>query len=133
MNMSYSNAIWEDWFIVAGPSNKVAGWLTIALAFIWWALSPTLSTTGYDTAFLFRYTWALVFAVLAGFFYLVILQKPIEVKDLSKSTHIWLLICLVLSLFSVGGIFIWIQFLLVGILSDTPFWRVLFQGSAKYY
>lgn len=131
--MSYSQAIWNDWFIVAGPLNKVAGWLTIGLAFVWWALFPTLSTTVYDTNILLRNTWTLVFTILAGFFYLIILQKPIDAKDLSKSTHIWLLICLGLSVFSLGGVFIWVQFLLVGILSDVPFWRVLFEESVKYY
>jgi hypothetical protein len=130
--VSYSNAIWDDWFLVAGPLNKVTGWLTIALTVLWWALAP-ISTTGYNSILLLRYTWILVFVVLAGFFYLIILQKPIEAKDLSKSTHIWLLICLVLSVFSIGGVFIWAQFALVGILSDTPFWRVLFQGGVKYY
>jgi len=130
--MSYGKAIWDDWFIVAGPLNKIAGWISIGLSFLWWAVVP-ISRTGYDSYLLFQYLWTLIFAIFAGFFYLAILQKAIGLRDLSKKIHIWLLICFGLSCFSVGGVLIWVQFLLVGILSDSPFWRVLFQNRYRYY
>ena len=131
--MSYNKAIWDDYFIIAGPLNKFTGWATILLSFLGWALEPINPTGGYNSYLLVANLWRLIAVLLAGIFYLVILQKAIELRDLSKRTHIWLLVCFGLSCFAVSGVFIWAQFVLVGILSDTPFWRVLFQGRYKYY
>jgi len=131
--MSYNKAIWDDYFIIAGPLNKFTGWATILLSFLWWALEPINRIGGYNSFLLVGNLWRLIFVVLAGIFYLFILQKAIELRDLSKNTHIWLLVCFGLSCFAVSGAFIWAQFALVGILSDTPFWRALFLGRYKYY
>lgn len=130
--MSYGKAIWDDWFIVAGPLNKFTVAVTIGLSFLWWALAP-ITITGYYSFLLLQNLWRLIFVLFAGLFYWAILQKAIELRDLSKRTHIWLLICFVLSLFAVSGVLIWVQFVLVGILSDTPFWRALFQNRYRYY
>lgn len=130
--MSYGKAIWDDWFIVSGPLNKFTAWVTIGLSFLWWTLAP-ITHTGYNSFLLFQNAWRLICVVLAGIFYMTILQMAVELRDLSKKTHIWLLICFGLSLFAVSGVFIWAQFVLVGILSDTPFWRALFPNRYRYY
>ena len=118
--------LWDGWFNVAGPINKFAGWVTIILTIVWWSLTP-LQTQGYQFALLPRLTPGLICGLLAGMFYLLVLQKYIAVKNLSATTHIWLWVCFVLSWFEgYGGVLIWIQFIMVGILSDIPFWEAFF-------
>ena len=127
-----SEAIFDGWYDIAGPLNKYVPWITFALSGLWWVLFP-LTPLGYNPYFLGLFAWCLVCAILSGFFYLIILQEKIENRDLSKPTHIWLLVCFGLSLFSLGGAFIWVQFAMVGVLSERPFWQALREGSYRYY
>ncbi|NVM54312.1 MAG: hypothetical protein HWN66_11475 [Candidatus Helarchaeota archaeon] len=129
--MVSGDAIWEDWYSVAGPLNKLTAWFTFGLSVLWWALFPA-KPGGYLTDLLVRYLPGFICGILAGMFYLIILQEKIESQNLDKEMHIWLWICFVLSWFTLGGIFIWVQFALVGVLSDRPFWRVL-REKYHYY
>ncbi len=115
--------IWSGWYGVAEPINRFAGWATIGLSILWWLLFP-IQKKGYNVAVLGDSIWRLIFGIAAGVFYLLILQKAIAQRDLSSNTHVWLWICFVLSWFpGYGGVFIWVQFAMVGILSDIPFWE----------
>lgn len=119
--------IWRYWYKVAGPLNKFIPWLTFILAGLWFFLLPLHPIQGYRLDLMLGIIWRFILVVLAGIFYLIFLRSKIRVRDLSSDTHIWLIICFILSLFAgYSGIFIWIQFLLVGILSDVPFWEALF-------
>lgn len=119
--------IWDDWFKVADPVNKVAGWVTIILTIVWWGLAPFQRTGIYLPTLLPLLIPCLICGILAGIFYLLILQEKIAIHHLSAITHIWLLVCFVLSLFAgYGGVLIWVQFIMVGILSDNPFWEAFF-------
>lgn len=132
--MSYNQAIWNDWYTVAGPLNKLVAYLTFGFTVLWWVLTP-LSPAGYSASVLLWNTWRLAFGLVAGIFYLLIVQKAVEERTLTKEMHVWLLICFVLSIFPFyGGIFIWVQFIMVGILSEVPFWRALRESSGyRYY
>ena len=118
--------IWDDWYKVADPINKVAGWVTIILTIVWWGIIP-LQKTGYQFYLLPLLIPGLICGILAGIFYLLILQEKIAFHRLFAMTHIWLLVCFVLTLFAgFGGVLIWVQFIMVGILSDIPFWEAFF-------
>ena len=78
---------------------------------------------GVRTGLLMDNLWRFILGILAGVFYLFVLQKAIAESELSSNTHVWLWICFVLSWFpGWGGVFIWVQFAMVGVLSDIPFW-----------
>ncbi|TFG04725.1 MAG: hypothetical protein EU536_03930 [Promethearchaeota archaeon] len=130
--MSYGEAIWNDWYTIAEPINKLVPWCTFAISVLWYLLYPLRPNGIYNSGWLSTYLPGFIMAIFAGLFYFLILQERIEQKNLENATHIWLLIVFGLSLFSVGGIFIWVQFFMVGILSDRPFWR-LFQEKYRYY
>ncbi|MHA1263699.1 MAG: hypothetical protein ACTSRS_00535 [Candidatus Helarchaeota archaeon] len=130
--MTYNEAIWSEWFSVAEPLNRFVPWCTFIISVLWYLIYPIAPTGEYRIIFLTIYLPGFVMGILAGIFYLTILRDKIEARNLENSTLIWLLICFGLSLFTLGGIFIWIQFLLVGILSDRPIWK-LFQEKYRYY
>jgi hypothetical protein len=115
--------IWDDWYSVAEPLNKFVGWVTIILSALWWLLSP-IQKKGYNFHMLSNNTWRFVLGILAAVFYMLIVQKDVRERILSSTTHIWLWVCFVLSWFpGYGGVLIWVQFVMVGILSDIPFWE----------
>ncbi|NVM31907.1 MAG: hypothetical protein HWN65_23910 [Candidatus Helarchaeota archaeon] len=116
--------LWNGWYGFAEPINKFAGWITIAFSIIWWLLFIDVHPKhGIRTGLLMDNLLRFIFGVLAGIFYLLVLQKAIAERDLSFNTHLWLWICFVLSWFpGWSGVFIWIQFAMVGVLSDIPFW-----------
>lgn len=114
--------IWSGWYGVAEPINRFAGWATMGLSFLWWILHP-IQKKGYNVDLLMQNLPILIVGIIAGILYLLILKKAILLRDLSSNTHVWLWIVFILSLFpGYGGVFIWIQFVMVGILSDIPFW-----------
>lgn len=118
--------IWDDWYKVADPINKVAGWVTIILTIVWWGIIP-LQKTGYQFYLLPLLIPGLICGILAGIFYLLILQEKIAMHRLFAMTHVWLIVCFVLTWFAgFGGVLIWVQFIMVGILSDIPFWEAFF-------
>ncbi len=117
--------LWKGWYSVAEPINKFAGWATIGLSVLWWLLLISVHPKhGIRTEALVNNLWRLILGILAGIFYLIILQRAVSERNLSSNTHVWLWICFVLSWFpGWGGVFIWVQFVLVGVLSDVPFWE----------
>ena len=127
-----ANAIWDDWYSVAEPLNKLTPWLTFAISVLWWVLIPA-KPIGYISYQLVQFLPGFICGILAGLFYLLVLQEKIEARNFENSTLIWLLICFGLSLFTLGGIFIWIQFLLAGILSERPFWKLFTERGYRYY
>ncbi len=130
--MSYDNPIWMDWYSVAEPLNKLVPWLTFGLSALWWAVIP-VKPTGYVSWSLVSFLPGFIMGILSGLFYYLILQERIELKNIDNQTLIWLLICLGLSLFTVGGVVMWVQFLLVGILGDRPVWKLFTEKGVKYY
>ena len=115
--------IWKGWYGIAEPINRFAALATIALSFLWWILNP-IQKKGYNVEVLWQTLPLLIVGIIAGVFYILILQKAIALRDLSPNTHVWLWIVFVLSWFpGYGGVFIWIQFIMVGCLSDMPFWE----------
>ncbi|MFX1293396.1 MAG: hypothetical protein ACFFD2_00860 [Promethearchaeota archaeon] len=114
--------IWDDWYSVAEPLNKFTGWVTILISFLWWFLSP-IQRVGYNFNTLSNNTWRLILGILSAIFYIIVVQPNVKNEILTKTTHVWLWICFVLSWFpGYGGVLIWIEFVMVGILSDIPFW-----------
>lgn len=70
---------------------------------------------------------AFILGVVAGILYLTMVMKLVADKNLTKKMHIVLLICEVLcwlSWWPVGAVMT-LQFVMVGILSDKPFWVAL--------
>ena len=130
--MSYSEAIWSDWYSVAEPLNKLTPWLTFGLSVLWWVLIP-IQPLGYNSYLLAAYLPGFIMGVLAGLFYLLILQEKIEMRNLDNPTLIWLIICFALSIPTLGGVFIWVQFLLVGILGDRPVWKLFTEKGYRAY
>ena len=121
--MGQNYPYWNDWYKVAEPLNKIAGLLTIIFSVLWWVLNP-IQHTGYNTTLLVESIWRLVLGILAGIFYILFVHKAVEARILDSEMHIWLWVCFVLSWFpGIAGILIWIQFIMVGILSDIPFWE----------
>lgn len=111
-----------DWYKWAEIFNKFAAWATIGLAFLWWWL------IGYRW-----FPWSplpglilLIMGIVGGILYFIMVQKKVTEKDQTKMTHIWLIICTVLGF---AGIFIPLVFLFYAILSDAPFWEVLFSSN----
>ncbi len=131
--MGHGEAIWGDWYSVAEPLNKYTAWLTFGISILWWALFPIQSNGTYIAYYLVRYLPGLIMGLLAGFFYMIILKGKIEMRNLENPTLIWLIICFVLSIPTLGGIFIWVQFVLVGILSDRPVWKLITERGYRYY
>jgi hypothetical protein len=127
--LSYNEGIWSGWYTVAEPLNKVTAVLTWILTLLCWFLFP-LKPSGYNAYLLAAHAWRYICVLLAGTFYFMVLKKKIEIRDLTLGTHVWLWICFVLSWFSIAGVCIWVQFVMVGILSDQPFWKVFFE---KYH
>ncbi len=118
-----SYPLWIDWYKVAEPVNDVAGWLTMLLAGILWILNP-LRGGGYNASALIIYLPVLICGILAGIFYMLSVKKDVETRNLTSELHIWLWICFIVSCFAgFAGIAIWTQFIMVGILSDVPFWK----------
>lgn len=114
--------IWSGWYGVAEPINRFAAWATMGLSFLWWILQP-IQKKGYNVDLLMNNLPLLIVGIVAGILYLLVLQKAILQRDLSSNTHVWLWIVFILSWFpGYGGVFIWIQFIMVGVLSDIPFW-----------
>jgi len=130
--LSHRDAIWNDWYSIAEPLNKLTTWLTLGLAILCWMLLP-VKPTGYNGFLLVSHAWRYILCILASIFYFVILKVKIEERNLENTTHIWLLICLILSVFTIAGVFIWAQFIMVGILSERPFWRVFSERGYRYY
>ena len=130
--MSY-NPIFSDWYSIAEPLNKLVPWLTIGLSALWWAVYPVQPTGIYVTWSLVLFLPGFVMGVLSGLFYFLILQEKIDNKNSDNATLIWLLICLGLSLFTVGGVVMWVQFVLVGVVGDRPFWKLFTEQGVKYY
>jgi hypothetical protein len=130
--LSYGEAIWNDWFSVAEPLNKLTTWLTLGLTILCWMLFP-INPIGYNGLLLVSHAWRYVLCIIASIFYFVVLKEKIEARNLENATHIWLLICLILSVFTIAGVFIWVQFIMVGILSDRPIWRVFSEQGVRYY
>lgn len=124
-------AIWDEWYSVAEPLNKLTAWFTFVLSFLCWFLLP-VQPNGYNAYLLATNAWRYVLCLFGGLFYFLILQEKVEIRNLDKPTHIWLWICFVLSWFTVAGAFIWVQFIMVCILSDRPFWKV-FHEQYSYY
>ncbi|MFX1294188.1 MAG: hypothetical protein ACFFD2_04940 [Promethearchaeota archaeon] len=127
---------WEKWYSIAGPLNKFLAFLVIGLAVAAWLLWPLACGLGICTYYAPALFWVwslirLVCGILAGIFYLIFVLKPLANKDLTKQMHIWLIICTALCW--VVGTYGWIgyllgaimslQFVMVGILSDVPFWE----------
>jgi len=131
--MSYSDPIWIDWYSVAEPLNKLVPWLTVGLSVLWWVIYPVQPTGIYETWSLVLFLPGFIMGILSGLFYFLILQERIEAKNIDNTTLIWLLICFGLSLFTVGGVVMWVQFVLVEVLGDRPFWKLFTEKGYKYY
>ena len=120
--MSENKAIWDGWYSIAGPINKLVPWVTIGLGVVAWLY--------YSGAF-FGFVWALgldiwilIFPVVAAILYLIFVQKAIADKDIGKKTQIWLLICTIVGVIGYfwAAALIVLQFVMVCILSDKPIW-----------
>ncbi len=120
--------IWDKWYSIAGPVNKFIAFVIIGLAVLGWILSGFIF--GYFYAPLLFASWnivSMILGVVAGILYLLMVMKPVTDKALTKTMHIVLLICEVLCWLSWWpvGAFMTLQFVMVGILSDKPFWVAL--------
>jgi hypothetical protein len=120
--------IWDKWYSIAGPVNKFIAFAIIGLAVLGWILSGFIF--GFFFSYLLFLTWnivSMILGVVAGILYLLMVMKPVTDKALTKKMHIVLLICEVLcwlSWWPVGALMT-LQFVMVGILSDKPFWVAL--------
>jgi hypothetical protein len=122
--MGTSEAIWDGWYSVAGPVNKFAAYVTMGLGVLAWLYYAWVMRFAYGALAYVLTIWILIFPVVGGILYLVFVQKAVADQDLSKKMHIWLIVAMVVSCvgyFYAGAVMI-LQFVMVGILSDKPFW-----------
>ena len=124
-----SEALWEDWYKVAEPVNKFAAWVTIGLSvvvFFVYGLNPWYNPFTLQWVFSVSIYGivAAIAGIMAGIFYFIFVQKSVANQDLTKMMHIWLLVCTGLACVAYfwAGALIILQFVMVGILSDKPFW-----------
>ena len=116
---------WDGWWSVAEPVNKFLPYAVLGLAVVGFIVRSLFC---FIVCVFVVTAWgviAMIFGILAGVFYLIMVMKPLKDKDLSKKMHIWLLVCTGLSWVSWWpiGILVTLQFVMVGILSDVPFWE----------
>ncbi len=119
--------LWDGWYSIAGPVNKFIAYAIIGLAVVGFILSSLACVPFLGCIFVIS-TWgivAMILGVVAGILYLIQVMKPVKDKDLTKTMHIFLWVCEVLcwlSWWPVGALMT-LQFVMVGILSDVPFWE----------
>ncbi len=117
--MSENEAIYDGWWNIVEPVNKFVVWVTIGLGVLAW-----LVYSWFSPLFLLARIWILIFPVVGAILYLLMVQKPMADRDLSKNTHIWLMISTVVACigyFWAAGLLI-LVFVMAGILSEKPFW-----------
>jgi len=119
--MSEEKAIWEGWYDVAKVLNPLVPWITIGLGVVAWIVytAPFWFLLGFTI-------WILIFPVVAAILYLIFVQKKVADKDLSKMTHIWLIICLAVGIigpYVFQDALIIFMFVMVSILSEKPIWK----------
>ena len=120
--VSENEAIYDGWYNIVEVVNKFAAYVTMGLGVLAW-----LVYSAFLPILLVLNLWILIFPVVGGVLYLLMVQKPMADKDLSKKTHIWLLISMVVSVigyFWAGGLILLI-FIMAGILSEKPIWVAL--------
>ncbi|MHA1359424.1 MAG: hypothetical protein ACTSRC_15020 [Candidatus Helarchaeota archaeon] len=127
---------YEGWWKWAEPINKFLVWATLGLVIAAWALSGLGCIPGYCIFFpslLVRNLWRLILSIVGVIIYLIMTYKPLKNKDLTKKMHIGLLITFVLvevvSYWWWAGLLVTLQFVMVGILSDRPFWVAFSEGD----
>ncbi|MHA1265276.1 MAG: hypothetical protein ACTSRS_08600 [Candidatus Helarchaeota archaeon] len=119
-----SEAIYDGWYSIAEPVNKFVAFVTMGLGVLAWLYYSWILSWAFGPSAYGLSIWILIFPVLGGIFYLIFVQKAVAEKDLNKKMHIWLLISTGLSCVGylwVGGLML-LQFIMVGILSEKPFW-----------
>ncbi|NVM27286.1 MAG: hypothetical protein HWN65_00480 [Candidatus Helarchaeota archaeon] len=119
-----NEAIYDGWYGVAEPVNKFVAFVTMGLGVLAYLVYTAPLARIWPTLWV-RNIWILIFPVVGGILYLIMVQKSVADKDLNKKMHIWLLICTGVSCVGylwAAGLMI-LQFVMVGILSDKPFWK----------
>lgn len=123
-----SEAIWENWYDVAKPVNSFLAWAVIGLSLLGW-LIPAIRVRGlgpyYVRMALRLGLFKMILGVAAGILYFIMCFKAVKDKDLTVKMHVVLMICTGLSWVAWWpiGALVTLQFVMVGILSDVPFWE----------
>ena len=119
--------IWDGWFSVAEPFNKFVHWVCLGIICLVRIitiarLAPFLPFSA--SAIAGQVVW-LIIGVVGCILYLIMCMKPIGDKDLNKKMHIFLIVVTVLVYLGSywAGLVMTVQFVMVGILSDVPFWE----------
>ncbi|NVM54836.1 MAG: hypothetical protein HWN66_14125 [Candidatus Helarchaeota archaeon] len=122
-----SYPLWDKWHDVAKPVNTFISWAIIGLSLLGWVL-PALAVRGWGSYYVrlalrLGLVW-MILGVTAGILYFIFCYKAVKDKDLTALMHVILIICEVLCWLAWWpvGAFMTLQFVMVGILSDVPFW-----------
>ena len=126
-----SEAIWPGWHDVAKVLNLFINWVVILLCLIPFIQGVRLGALansilpGSGTPLIVRSVLRFACGAASGVLYFVFCFKAIKDKDLTSMMHIMLLVCVGLAYVGLwyAGLAITAQFIIVGILSDTPLWK----------
>lgn len=129
--MSTENeAIWDGWFSVAEPLNKFIVWIVIAIVALVNIITIVLAIPAlpWTTSTIVVAIIYLCCGIAGAILYLLMIQKNVAEKDLNKKMYIFFFVVLVLVFIGSywAGLVMALQFVMVGILSEKPFW-VAFQ------